>query len=332
MYVSGEESAEQVGARAARIGALDSRIHVVADTAVPRILARLDEVEPTLLIVDSIQTASDPEVRSAPGSVAQVRHCTQLLTQAAKQRDLATIVVGHVTKDGSLAGPRVLEHVVDTVLRFDVDAGHDVRLLRAVKHRYGATGELGLMRMGPGGLSAVTDPSGLFLADRRPGKAGSVVVTAIDGHRPILSEVQALVAAATNPNPRRSAQGVESGRLGMVMAVLGQLCGYRAGRNDVYLAVAGGVRLTDPGCDLAMAMALASSERQRPRPERMVVYGELGLTGEIRRVGQPQKRLQEASRQGFDVALVPPGLGEGVPGIDAIEVATIFEALDVVGF
>jgi DNA repair protein RadA/Sms len=331
LYVSGEESAEQVALRAHRLGALEENLHVVTDTVLPRILERLDEVKPGLLIIDSVQTLHDPEVRPAPGSVAQVRHCAHRLTQVSKQRAMASFIVGHVTKDGSLAGPRVLEHIVDTVLRFDVDSAHEVRLLRAVKHRFGATGELGLLRMQADGLHTVADPSSLFLLDRRSGKPGSAVVAAIDGRRPILHEIQALVASTNAANPRRSTQGIESARLAMVMAVLSELCGSVASRNDVYVALVGGSRLTDPGCDLAMALALASSERKLPLPDGLVVFGEVGLTGEIRLVGQPERRLAEASRMGFDMAIVPPGLEQAVPGITAIEVSTIVEACTVVG-
>ena len=331
LYVSGEESAGQVALRADRLGALDRRLKVASDTVLPRILGRLDDVSPGLLIVDSVQTLHDSALKSAPGSVAQVRHCAYQLTQEAKRRGLATLIVGHVTKDGSLAGPRVLEHVVDTVLRIDVESGHDVRELRAVKHRFGSTGELGLMLMGPTGLSEVTDPSGLFLSDRRPGQPGSVVVAGIDGQRPILLETQALVATTDNANPRRSAQGVESGRLAMVMAVYSELCDRGVAGHDVYVTLVGGARLVDPGCDLAMAMALASSRRKRSMPDRMVVFGEVGLTGEVRKVAQPQRRLREAARQGFDLALTPHGIGEDLPGIATIQVASLREALEAVG-
>ncbi len=231
LYVSAEESKQQVRLRAQRLGTLAPRLYLASETSLPHLIAHLDEVKPTLVVVDSIQTVYEPEMGSAPGSVAQVRECAARLVQEAKARNIATVLVGHVTKDGGLAGPRVLEHVVDTVLAFEGDRHHALRLLRAAKHRFGSTDELGLFEMTEGGLDAVPDASGLFLADRRPGVSGSVVVPTIEGHRPLLVELQALVVKTTLPSPRRSAQGLDSGRLSMLLAVLDSRAGVNVGRS-----------------------------------------------------------------------------------------------------
>ena len=247
LYVSGEESPQQIRLRAERLGALHPELYLAAETVLPQVIGAIDEVEPDLVIVDSIQTMLHPELSSAPGSVAQVRDCSHRLVQEAKTRGCAVVLVGHVTKEGGLAGPRVLEHAVDTVLAFEGDRHHALRLLRVVKHRFGSTQELGLFEMGEKGLSSVPDPSGLFLADRRSGIPGSIVVPVIEGHRPLLVELQVLTAVSSLPSPRRSATGLETNRLALLLAVLEQRVGIPCAAVDVYALVVGGVRANEAG-------------------------------------------------------------------------------------
>jgi DNA repair protein RadA/Sms len=331
LYVSAEESAHQIRLRAERLGALRPRLLVASETSLPRILAHLDELRPELVVVDSIQTVHDPDLSSAPGSVAQVRECAARLVAVAKARDLSTVLVGHVTKEGSLAGPRVLEHLVDTVLSFEGDRHHGLRMLRATKHRFGATAELGVLEMGEGGLAAVGDPSELFLADRRRGVAGSVVVPALDGHRPLLVEVQALVAPSAAPSPRRSAEGLDAGRLAMLLAVLTQRVGISVSGADVYTLAVGGARVADTGADAGLALAVASAVTDQPVPDDLVVVGEVGLGGELRQVGHLEQRLREAERLGFRRAIVP-ATAIGVPdGLEALPVASLADAVAAAG-
>jgi DNA repair protein RadA/Sms len=331
LLVTAEESTQQVRLRAERLGALAPNLSLVAETNLPWLIDHMREVAPDVVVVDSIQTVYDPEVTSAPGSVSQVRECAHRLVREAKERSIATVLVGHVTKDGSLAGPRVLEHVVDTVLSFEGDRHHALRLLRAVKHRFGATQELGLFEMTERGLAGVPDPSGLFLADRRAGVAGSVVVPTIEGHRPLLVEVQALVSESKLAQPRRSAQGLDSGRLSLLLAVLDRRVGVALHQFDVHASAVGGVRVVEPGADLAVALALVSSLTDIALPGDLVACGEVGLGGELRQVGQTPRRLAEAARLGFRRAVVPvsaPALPEGVR---ALRAATLHEAVLLAG-
>ena len=331
LYVSAEESTQQVRVRAERLGALTPSLYLAAETALPHLLAFVEEVRPELLVVDSIQTVHDPELSSAAGSVAQVRDCAARLVGQAKARGLATVLVGHVTKDGGLAGPRVLEHVVDTVLAFEGERHHALRLLRAVKHRFGATDQLGLFEMTSDGLVGVPDPSRLFLADRRKGVSGSVVVPTMDGHRPLLVELQALVAASPLPSPRRSAQGLDGGRLALLLAVLAERAGLRFGESDVYALAVGGVKVTEPGADLGLCLALASALTGQPLPADLVVCGEVGLGGELRQVSQCERRVAEAARLGFSRALVPR-LSPAMPDhIEVLRVETLADAVAAVG-
>jgi DNA repair protein RadA/Sms len=267
------------------------------------------EVDPTVVVVDSIQTMVDPDVGSSAGSLTQVRECATRLTAAAKRRGVAVVMVGHVTKDGELAGPRVLEHMVDTVLTFAGERHHALRLLRAVKHRFGSTDELGLFEMRESGLVGLPDPSRLFLADRRTGVSGSVVVPTVEGHRPLLVELQALVASESPGTPRRAAQGVDSGRLAFLLAVLEQRAGLDLSRSDIYALAVGGVRVVEPAADLALALCIASARLDRPVDGSTVAIGEVGLGGEVRQVAQTSRRLAEAG---------PPGVhhcrGPGVGG------------------
>lgn len=327
LYVTAEESAQQVRLRAERLGALPPNLWLVSDTALPHVLAHIDSVQPDVVAVDSIQTIYEPSLSSAPGSVAQVRECAHRLVRVSKERAMASVLVGHVTKDGALAGPRALEHLVDTVLSFEGEQHHALRLLRAVKHRFGSTDELGLFEMTDAGLAGVPDPSALFLADRRPGTPGSMVAPVLDGHRPLLVEVQALVAKSVIPTPRRSAQGLDSGRLALIIAVLQQHVQMPFADHDVHTVVAGGVKTTEPGVDLALALALTSARGGFALPDDLVACGEVGLGGELRQVHQTARRLAEAARLGFRRAIVPASAPLNLPGIEVIRVATLHEAV-----
>lgn len=331
LYITGEESPQQVRLRAERLGALHPLLYLAAESSVPNVVRSIDGVGPELVVVDSIQTLSVPELASAPGSVAQVRECSHRLVQEAKQRGCAVVLVGHVTKEGNLAGPRVLEHLVDTVLAFEGDRHHALRLLRVVKHRFGSTQELGLFEMTEHGLVGVPDPSGLFLADRRVGVPGSVVVPTMEGARPILVELQALAATSHLPSPRRSAQGVEQGRLSMVLAVLERRVQLPVANLDVYALAVGGVRVNEPGADLALGLAVASALRGRPAPPDLVACGEVGLGGELRQVAHTPRRLAEAARLGFKRAMVPYSAPQTVEGIELMRVGTLADAIDRVG-
>ena len=306
LYVSAEESAQQVRLRAERIGIAGDHTYLVSAMSLGDIVAAIDKVKPSLVVVDSVQTIADESVESAPGSVTQVRECAFRLVQEAKARNVAVVLVGHVTKDGNIAGPRLLEHVVDTVVSFEGDRLHPLRMVRAIKHRFGTTNELGLFEMTDRGLVGVPDASNMLLADRQQGVAGSVVVPTIDGQRPLLVEVQALTTkVATGITPRRSAQGVESSRLAMLLAVLERRAKIPFASLEVYASVVGGVRLNDPGSDLALCLALASAAIDKPVHSDMVALGEVGLGGEIRHVTHLERRVIEAERMGFRRVLIP---------------------------
>lgn len=330
-YVSAEESAQQVATRAHRLGVDSPDVWLVPETDLPAALDVVDEVTPDVLFVDSIQAVGDKASSSAPGSLAQVRGCTQLLVEEAKRRELTTIIVGHVTKEGELAGPKVLEHSVDTVLSFEGERHHALRLLRAVKHRFGGTHELGLFEMGESGLEGVPDPSALFLADRHLGIAGSVVAPILEGHRPLLVEVQALVIPTQAPLPRRTGQGVETGRLSQVLAVLERRAGLQVSRTDVHVAIAGGVRVREPGLDLAIALAVASAYLDSPLLSDLVVCGEVGLGGELRQVQRTDRRLAEAARLGFGLALAPRSAPDPPDGLMLSRAGTLADALQSAG-
>lgn len=327
LYVSGEESKPQIRLRAERLGALRPKLWLATDSALPDLLAHVAEVEPDLLIVDSVQAVHDPAVSSAPGSVIQVRDCAHRLVQEAKARGLATVLVGHVTKEGGLAGPRTLEHLVDTVLSFEGDRHHALRMLRALKHRFGSTLELGLFEMSDEGLRGVADPSELFLADRRKGVAGSVVVPTIDGHRPLLVELQALVVPTHGSTPRRSAQGVDGGRLALLLAILARRARLPVTSADVYALAVGGARVAEPGADLGVALAVGSAVRDQPIADDLVAIGEVGLGGELRQVGQTPRRLAEAARLGFRRAIVPAAAPVDTPGVQVLRAGTIRDAI-----
>lgn len=331
LMVSAEESAQQVRMRAQRLGTLSANLFLLAETVLSRITAAVEEVDPEFLVVDSIQTVHDPDLGSGAGSVTQVRECAAALTTLAKRRGLACLLVGHVTKDGDLAGPRVLEHLVDTVLSFEGERHHALRLLRARKNRFGPTTELGLFEMVEDGLAGVPDAGALFLSDRRPGVPGSVVVPTLDGRRPLLVELQALVTQTTLAMPRRSAQGLDAGRLAMLVAVLHERAGIKLAGSDVYALAAGGVRVNEPAADLGLSLALTSSVLQRPVASDLVACGEVGLGGEVRQVGQMDRRLAEAARLGFRRAIVPASAPEPPPGISVLRVSTLIEAMASAG-
>jgi DNA repair protein RadA/Sms len=325
LLVTAEESCAQVKTRAERVGALAPNLLVVADTSLPHVLAHVETVTPDVLALDSIQTVVDPDLPGAPGSVSQVRDCAHRLVQQAKERDLATVLVGHVTKEGTLAGPRALEHIVDTVLSFDGDRAHSLRLLHALKHRFGSTHELGLFEMGERGLLDVPDASARFLVDRRRNAPGSAIAAVVEGSRPLLVEVQSLVVDTAMPL-RRSASGLDAPRLGMLLAVLEQHGGIALGRHDVYASIAGGLRIAEPGIDLALALAVAGARTRRTIVDGTVAVGEIGLGGEVRSVPQVERRLAEAVRLGFTRALVPPG-SVPVAGMEVVVVSDVAAAL-----
>jgi DNA repair protein RadA/Sms len=333
LYVTAEESAQQVRLRAERLGAVRPDLWLLAETSLPHVLGAIDDVRPDLVVIDSIQTVHDPSLGSPPGSVTQVRDCAHQLVSVAKQRNMPVVLVGHVTKEGSLAGPRVLEHVVDTVLSFEGERHHALRLLRAVKHRFGPTNELGLFEMAGAGLAGVPDPSQLFLGDRRTGIAGSAVAPTMEGQRPLVIEVQALTTPAPpNVPARRTAQGLDGNRLAMLLAVLQQRARIPMFERDVYASTVGGVRLVEPGLDLAICLAVVSAVREKPMPPDLVAFGEIGLAGEVRQAAHSNRRLVESHRLGFSRAIVPRNAPDpDVDGLSLLRVATLPEALMAAG-
>ncbi len=328
LYVSAEESAAQVKMRADRLGIAGDGLLLWAETDLSAVQAELDGVKPRALVVDSIQTVFLPELESAPGSVAQVRECGARLMTLAKSRGIATFLVGHVTKEGALAGPRVLEHLVDTVLYFEGEHHHAYRVLRAVKNRFGSTNEIGVFEMAPGGLVEVPNPSGFFLAERPAGAPGSVVVAALEGTRPLLLELQALVTRASFGTPRRTVLGADYNRVCLLLAVLEKRAGLPIGGQDVFVNVAGGGRVVEPAADLGVVIAAASSYMEKPLPPDVLVLGEVGLTGEVRAVSAVETRLRAAAQLGFKSAVVPRGNVEGSMPMAVTGVATVSEALD----
>lgn len=333
LVVSGEESASQVRLRAERLGALHERLFLAAETDLAAVLGHLDVVRPTLLVLDSVQTISAPGADGVPGGVNQVRAVAAALVAVAKERGTATVLVGHVTKDGQVAGPRVLEHLVDVVLHFEGDKHSSLRIVRGLKNRFGAADEVGCFEMHERGISSLPDPSGLFLT--RPAEAvpGTCVTVAMEGRRALVTEVQALIGAPVAGSPRRTVSGLDSARLAMVLAVLQRRNDtLRLHDREVFAATVGGMRVTEPAADLAMALAVGSGGLNLAIPPDLVALGEVGLTGEIRRVGAVPRRLAEAARLGFRLALVPPGCAAGgtaaaPAGLQLLEVATVSAAL-----
>ena len=327
LVVTGEESAAQVRLRAERTGALHPRLWLAAETDLAALLGHVDAVRPGLLVVDSVQTIASPAAEGTAGGVTQVRAVAAALIAAAKSRNMATVLVGHVTKDGAIAGPRVLEHLVDVVLQFEGDRHSTLRLVRATKNRFGPADEVGCFELTDGGIEGLPDPSGLFLSRRTEAVPGTCVTVTVEGRRPLLAEVQALVARSTLATPRRAVSGLDSSRVAMVLAVLERRGRVKLGDDDVFSATVGGVRVTEPAADLALALAVASAARDAPIPPTMVVLGEVGLSGEVRRVGAVGRRLAEAARLGFTSALVPPDPGPTPAGMRVTEVADLGAAL-----
>ncbi len=334
LLVSAEESAHQVRLRAERLGPIPPGLLIVATTDVGTVVEAVIDAEPDLVVVDSIQavavgpaTPGERRASGVPGSVTQVRECADQLVGLAKARQVAIVLVGHVTKDGALAGPRALEHMVDTVLSFEGDRHHALRLLLAVKHRFGPTGELGLFEMGDQGLNRVEDPGRLLLGDRLTGVPGGVVLPALQGRRTVLVELQALVAPMGQAQPKRSVVGLDGGRLVMTLAVLVRHAGLPLLSVDVFASVAGGIRVTEPAADLAVALAVASASSGVALPSTLAAVGEVGLAGEIRQVSHLPRRLEEAARLGFDRVVVPSSAPGGPPGVDLIRVETVADAV-----
>ena len=331
LYVSGEESAAQTRLRGERLGVSGRPLLVLAENSLEEIVVQVEKIKPRAVVVDSIQTVWTHSLESAPGSVSQVRESAGKLMLLAKGSGIPVFIVGHVTKDGSIAGPRVLEHMVDTVLYFEGDRGHPYRILRAVKNRFGSTNEIGVFEMKSGGLAEVANPSELFLSERPLDAPGSVVTASLEGSRTLLVEVQALVTPSSYGTPRRTTIGADSNRLALLVAVLEKKAGLHLGGQDIFLNVAGGARLTEPAADLAMLLAVASSHLDRPVPANAVVFGEVGLAGEVRAITQPEPRISEASKLGFEQCLLPEGnLRRLSGGSMALQgVSTVQEALEL---
>ena len=331
LYVTGEESAAQVRMRAERIEAMAASLFLASETDLAAVLGQIDAVQPDLVVVDSVQTIASSEVEGAAGNVSQVREVAASLIQVAKARGIATLLVGHVTKDGSIAGPRVLEHLVDVVVQFEGDRHSRLRLVRAVKNRYGPTDEVGCFDLSDVGIVGLADPSGLFLSRGTLTVPGTCVTVTLEGRRPLMTEVQALVAKSEIPTPRRATSGLDSARVAMIIAVLARRAGAPIGTQDVYLSTVGGVRLTEPASDLAVALAIASAVTDRPMVEHSVAFGELGLAGELRPVTGIPRRLSEAARLGFHTAYVPSGVIGTGPMIDGMRVVECPDIRTAVG-
>ncbi|WP_116044193.1 DNA repair protein RadA [Amycolatopsis palatopharyngis] len=330
LYVTGEESAGQVRLRAERTGNLHDQMYLAAESDLSAVLAHVDDVKPGVLIVDSVQTMASPLADSAPGGVTQVRAVTAGLVALAKERGLPVLLVGHVTKDGSVAGPRVLEHLVDVVLHFEGDRHSTLRMVRGVKNRFGAADEIGCFELRDEGIVGVPDPSGLFLNRHAEAVPGTAITVTVEGKRPLLAEVQALVAKSSLPQPRRAVSGLDSARVGMVLAVLEKRGKLKFGEQDVYAATVGGMKITEPAIDLAVALAVWSGAGDIALSPRLVAIGEVGLAGEIRRVTGVGRRLAEAVRMGFTHAIVPPDPGPLPDGIRALEVDNLGAAINAV--
>lgn len=331
LYVTGEESTRQVKMRAERLGAIADDLYILSETNLDTIEAQALKLAPKLLVIDSIQTVFRPDIESAPGSISQVRECAVQLVKIAKQYSIAVILVGHVLKDGSLAGPRALEHIVDTVLYFEGDRNAQYRVLRAVKNRFGSTNEIGLFEMSSRGLIDVPDASKLFLSERPEEVAGSVVTASMEGTRPVLVEVQSLVSTSQFMPPRRTSDNIDIKRIQLLLAVLEKRVGLRIGNSDVFVKVAGGIKVDEPAVDLAVAIALASSYRNRSTASGIIVMGEVGLAGEVRAVAGAEVRIREAARMGFQTMILPKSNLKGLEQdfhIQLIGVETVAQALD----
>jgi len=332
LYVSGEESAQQVKMRADRLGIASDKLFILSETNLNHILAQIDPVQPQLVIVDSIQSVYLEDLESSAGSIGQVRECAATLLRLAKSQHIPMFLVGHVTKEGAIAGPRVLEHMVDTVLYLEGERFHAYRLLRSVKNRFGSTDEVGVFEMGESGLAEISNPSQAFLSERLASATGSAVAVTMEGTRPLLVEIQGLTTPTSTGLPRRTANGIDFNRTLLLVAVLSKRVGYKLGTQDVFVNVVGGMRINEPAADLAVAAAIASSYRNVPVPEDCVLVGEVGLSGELRSVGYPERRLREAAKLGFKRCIVPRTMRLGKAdslGIEVLRARSIGEALDL---
>ncbi|WP_019898384.1 DNA repair protein RadA [Methylotenera mobilis] len=332
IYVSGEESPQQIAMRAKRLGLDASPISLLAEINLEKIIGMLQKHKPDIAVIDSIQTVYSEALQSAPGSVAQVRECSAQLTRLAKQAGITVILVGHVTKEGALAGPRVLEHIVDTVLYFEGDQSSSFRLIRAFKNRFGAVNELGVFAMTEKGLREVTNPSALFLSHHSEQVAGSCITVTMEGTRPLLIEIQALVDEAHAPNPKRLCVGLEQNRLAMLLAVLHRHAGVACFDQDVFINAVGGVKISEPAVDLAVLLSITSSLKNKPLDNKLIVFGEVGLAGEVRPVQRGQERLKEAAKLGFTKAIVPKANApkQRIDGIEVVAVERLEQALNYV--
>lgn len=333
LYVSGEESLRQTKMRADRLGISAAQLLVLSETNVTHIADHIEQEQPKVVIIDSIQTVYQDDISSAPGSVAQVRECTATFMGMAKNKGIAIFLVGHVTKEGTIAGPKLLEHMVDAVLYFEGERHHAFRILRAVKNRFGSTNEIGVFEMKDRGLEQVANPSEMFLEERAHGAAGSIVIASVEGTRPVLVELQALISPTSFGTPRRMATGVDHHRVSLIMAVLEKRVGLLLQNQDAYVNVAGGVKLNEPALDLGIAVSIASSFRDKPTSPYDVVIGEIGLTGEVRGVSRVEQRVLEAQKLGFKRVIIPAKNCDGweIPkGIEVVGVSTVSEALDAV--
>jgi len=334
LYVSGEESAYQVKRRAERLGGVHPNLFLLADVDLHNIMAQIEVMNPGLIIVDSIQAVYLDDLSSSAGSVTQVRECAAHLLRMAKERNIPLFLVGHVTKEGNIAGPRVLEHMVDTVLYLEGDRFHSYRLLRSVKNRFGSTNEVGVFEMSQQGLQEVNNPSEMFLAERLPNASGSAIAVPLEGTRPLLVEVQALASTTAFAQPRRTANGIDFNRLLLITAVLSKRVGLRLSDQDIFVNVVGGLKITEPGSDLAVALAIVSSVRNRPVAADMALLGEIGLSGELRSVSQLGRRLTETSKLGFKRAVIPRSAGRHAraesfpPDMEIIRVRSLHQAIE----
>ncbi|WP_129661336.1 DNA repair protein RadA [Rothia uropygialis] len=331
LYVTGEESAAQVKLRADRINAVADTLFLAAETDLGSALAHMDKVSPSLLVVDSVQTLASAEVEGSAGGVTQVREVAASIIAEAKKRNMTTLLVGHVTKEGTIAGPRLLEHLVDVVCQFEGDKNSRIRMLRAVKNRFGPTDEVGCFDLLEDGIEGVSDPSGLFVSRTAHPVAGTCLTVTMEGRRPLLAEVQALLDESSTAQPRRATAGLDSARTAMLLAVLQRRAGFNVGKLDCYLSTVGGVRLNEPAADLATVMALASAAEDKPLPRKLVVFGEVGLAGEVRAVPGIRQRINEVARLGFTHVMVPAspaGVGEVPEGVHVKEVASVVDAVD----
>lgn len=333
LYVSGEESAAQVRLRAERIEALARSLYLASETDLATVLAQVDKLQPDLLIIDSVQTIASAEIDGSPGNVAQVREVAAAIIQVAKREGIGTLLVGHVTKDGSIAGPRVLEHLVDVVVQFEGERHSRLRLVRAVKNRYGPTDEVGCFDLSEAGITGLPDPSGLFLSRLDEPVPGTCVSVTLEGRRPLVTEVQALLVPGNGGSARRTTNGVDGSRTAMILAVLDRRCGVALRNDDCYVSTVGGVKLSEPAADLGIALALASAKSGQPLPQGTLAVGEVGLAGDVRAVGGVPRRLAEAARIGFKRAIVPAGSmgGESAPaGMRVLEVRDVYDATQAI--